>query len=79
MLSGKKGGGYEDGNLFTGHDRYIGSPECHLGFTVPHITTDEPVHGPMGGHVGIHIFDSLELIIRLIINKGVLKFLDNAA
>ncbi len=69
MLRGQHGGRHQYGCLLPVGSRFKGSPDSNLCLAEPHVTTDQPVHGPFTLHIGFHITGSLHLVGRIFIHK----------
>ena len=61
-------------HLLFSHHRFERGAQSHLRFTVPHIATDESIHGTFGFHVCRHVFNGTELVFGFLIRKECLKF-----
>ncbi len=77
MLSQDRGG-YQNGHLLAVHDRLKCRPDGYLRLSISHIATDEAVHGFELFHVRHYVPDGLQLVRRLLVLKGGLKFLEIA-
>jgi hypothetical protein len=73
VLLGQDGGRHQDGDLFAVHDGLEGRPQRHLGLTVAHVATDQPVHRLGLLHVGLDVGDDTQLILSLKIGESRLQ------
>ena len=73
MLLGQDGGGHQVHHLFAVLHRLEGGSEGHLGFAVAHVPADQPVHDLPALHVVLHRIDGVQLVVRLIVGKELLK------
>ena len=74
MLLGQNRGWNKHSRLFPIHNRLEGGSHGDFRLSIPHVAADQPVHSPHFFHVHHHIFDSLELIFRLLVWKSGLEF-----
>ncbi len=75
VLLSQDRGRYQNGHLLAVHNGLKCRPDGHLRLSISHIATDESVHGFGLFHVRHHVLDSLQLVRRLLVLKGGLKFL----
>ena len=67
-------GGHQNGGLLAVQHALHHRPEGHLRLAVAHVAAQQAVHGPGLFHVLLDLPDGPELIVRLRIGEGLLKF-----
>ena len=74
VLGGEQGGRDQHRHLFAVLDGLERGPHGDLGLAEAHITANETVHRRRGLHVCLYVSYGLQLVRRLVVNKGVLHF-----
>ena len=69
MLLGEDGSGHEHCDLLAVLGGLERGSDGHFRLAEPHVAADEPVHRLRVAHVALHLTDSGELIIRLLVRK----------
>ena len=75
VLLGQNGGRHQIYHLLAVLNRLKGRPQGHLRFSVAHIAANQPVHNLFALHIRLYGFDGIQLVLRLLIGKQLLKFL----
>ena len=74
VLLGQHGGGHQNGRLLAVQNTLHHSPQGNLRLAVSHIAAQQPVHGDGFFHIALDLLNGPQLVSRLLIVKGVLKF-----
>ncbi len=73
VLLGEDGGRHQDHDLLAVQAGFERGPQSDLGLAVAHVAAEEPVHGLAGLHVVLHGVDGPQLVLRLVVGKGLLE------
>ncbi len=73
VLLGEQRGGDEHRRLLAVLDRLEHGAHRHLGLAEPDVAAHQAVHGDVGLHVGLHLFDGAQLVDGLGEGEGVLE------
>ena len=73
VLLGEDRGRHEHHHLLAGARRLHGGAQRDLGLAVADVAADQPVHRPLGLHVGDHRLDRVALVGRLAIRERLLQ------
>ena len=75
MLLCQNGSGYKKNHLLPFLHCFKGSTDCHLCFSIPHITANQTIHDFTAFHIFLGGCNGGKLIFRLLKGKHFLKFL----
>ena len=73
VLLGEDRGRDQHHHLLAVRGRLVGGAQCHLGLPVADVAADQPVHRPLGLHVGLHRLDRIGLVGGLPVGEGGLE------
>ncbi len=73
MLLGQHRGRHQEGGLLAPHHRLEDGADRHLGLAEADVAADQPVHRAGRLHIALALDDRLELVLGLVVDKGLLE------